>query len=82
MAVLLWRLAGWLVGLATWLKVLLSSAAVPCPWQVRRLFSRCFIVGRAFPICHVHHEGVIIEVRGGRGEGRGSAWAVLAGGGV
>lgn len=36
------------------------ARAPPC--QVRRLFSRCYVVGRAFPICHVHHDGTLVEV--------------------
>jgi len=35
----------------------------PPPVQVKRLFSRCMIVGRVFPVCQVHTEGTIIEVR-------------------
>ncbi|XP_047316895.1 poly(A) polymerase I-like isoform X2 [Impatiens glandulifera] len=30
--------------------------------QVLRIFSRCEIVGKRFPICHVHIDGTIIEV--------------------
>ncbi|GAB4823736.1 hypothetical protein N2152v2_010782 [Parachlorella kessleri] len=32
------------------------------PSQVRRLFSRCYTVGRVFPICHVHQDGLLVEV--------------------
>ena len=35
----------------------------PRPPQVRKLFQRAYVVGRAFPICHVRQEGVLIEVR-------------------
>ena len=35
--------------------------ASPVP-QVKRLFSRCIIVGRAFPVCQVFTEGTMIEV--------------------
>lgn len=31
-------------------------------FQVMRVFSRCEIVGRRFPICHVHVDDVIVEV--------------------
>ena len=29
---------------------------------MKKLFSRCFIVGRSFPVAHVHVEGEVIEV--------------------
>lgn len=32
------------------------------PQQVAQLFPRAFVLGRSFPICHVHHDGEIIEV--------------------
>ncbi|PRW33128.1 CCA-adding enzyme-like [Chlorella sorokiniana] len=32
------------------------------PHQIKRLFSRCIIVGRAFPVCQVFTEGTMIEV--------------------
>ncbi|EFN52867.1 hypothetical protein CHLNCDRAFT_58740 [Chlorella variabilis] len=30
--------------------------------QIKRLFGRCNIVGRSFPVCQVHAEGTMIEV--------------------
>jgi hypothetical protein len=30
--------------------------------QIKRLFSRCNIVGRSFPVCQVHCEGSMVEV--------------------
>jgi hypothetical protein len=30
--------------------------------QVKRLFPRSYIVGRSFPVCHVHQEGLVMEV--------------------
>ncbi|KAI3431678.1 hypothetical protein D9Q98_004724 [Chlorella vulgaris] len=38
---------------------LLTSAELH---QIKRLFSRSLIVGRSFPVCHVHAEGTMIEV--------------------
>ena len=32
------------------------------PQQVAQLFPRAFVLGRSFPICHVHYGGEIIEV--------------------
>jgi len=32
------------------------------PQQVASLFSRALVLGRAFPICHVHQDGAVIEV--------------------
>lgn len=32
------------------------------PQHVAALFPRAFVLGRNFPICHVHHDGSIIEV--------------------
>ncbi|KAJ3681968.1 hypothetical protein LUZ60_014541 [Juncus effusus] len=37
--------------------------------QVKRLFNRCFIVGRRFPLGHVHLLGTIIEVSSFQKEG-------------
>lgn len=31
-------------------------------WQVRSAFSWCEIVGKRFPICHVHLDETIVEV--------------------
>lgn len=41
---------------------LLSHQSGPCLPQVRKLFSRCYTVGRTFPICHVHVGDALVEV--------------------
>ncbi|GAV60170.1 PolyA_pol domain-containing protein/PolyA_pol_RNAbd domain-containing protein, partial [Cephalotus follicularis] len=38
---------------------ILTSAELP---EVKRTFSRCEIVGKRFPICHVHVQNTIVEV--------------------
>ncbi|GFZ08028.1 tRNA nucleotidyltransferase/polyA polymerase family protein [Actinidia rufa] len=42
---------------------IITSAELKEVIQVMRTFSRCDIVGRRFPICHVHIEDTIVEVR-------------------
>eukprot|EP00887_Chlorella_sp_A99_P000557 scaffold17.g557.t1 len=32
------------------------------PHQVRKLFGRCIVVGKSFPVCHVHTNNTVIEV--------------------
>jgi hypothetical protein len=36
--------------------------APPIPAQIKRLFGRCLVVGRSFPVCQVVLEGSMVEV--------------------
>lgn len=48
----------------------LPSLCLTCPAyfpphrpQIKKLFSRCIVVGRSFPVCQVYAEGMMLEVR-------------------